>query len=209
MLEFFTRLDFFMSYSGLNDNRVTVECEISNGLIGKARKRGSLSQDNISRILKKYNNLDANWLMTGKGEMIIESIDQDLKSIPIIKIENVINFKNKKISKSLSHKDNKFVPSNLMSADFLVELSNKSTSQKYNNGDFLACKKLEIKEVFYQWNNVFILDTKFGIWIKKLVKGKDDSHLLILSENPNHDPFEIRVSEINAIAVVLGVVKLE
>lgn len=49
MINFFERLDNFMKHKGLNDNKITVETGISNGLIGKARKRGSLSQDNISK----------------------------------------------------------------------------------------------------------------------------------------------------------------
>ena len=207
MLEFFKRLDNFMIYSGLNDNRVTVECGISNGLIGKARMRGSLSQDNISKILKTYPNLDANWLMTGKGEMIIEDIDIDKKSIQIITVENVINFNNK--NSNYKNNANRFVQSSFGSADFLVEIQKNTNSQKFAIGDYLACKKIDLKDVLLQWNNVYILDTLLGIWIKKIMKGKDENHLLILSENPAHDPFEIRVSEIKAIAVVLGVVKLE
>ena len=204
MQDFFIRLDTYMAFSGLNDNKVTIECGISNGLIGKARKRGSLSQDNIAKILNTYKNLDANWLLTGKSEMLFQETNNSFKSIPIIKIENIVKFKNPIVSKN-----DKFVPANLNSADFLIEVNSKTNTQKYNNGDFLACKKLDFEDVFFQWNNVFVLDTKLGIWIKKLMKGKNHKHLLILSDNPNHDPFEIRVSEINAIALVLGVIKLE
>lgn len=70
MLLFFSRLDNFMKYKGLNDNKITVEAGISNGIIGKARKRGALSQENISKILFKYPELNANWLLTGTGEML-------------------------------------------------------------------------------------------------------------------------------------------
>ncbi|MBW3518322.1 XRE family transcriptional regulator [Flavobacterium sp. NKUCC04_CG] len=59
-----------MIYSGLNDNRITLEAGLSNGIIGKARKRGALSQDNISKILETYTDLNANWLFTGQGKML-------------------------------------------------------------------------------------------------------------------------------------------
>lgn len=72
MATFFQRLDKFMKHKGLNDNKITVETGISNGLIGKARKRGSLSQENISKILYTYSDLNANWLFTEKGEMLKE-----------------------------------------------------------------------------------------------------------------------------------------
>lgn len=70
MIDFFTRLDMFLKIKGLNDNKFTLETGLSNGLIGKARIRGSLSQDNISKILCKYPELDADWLLTGRGKML-------------------------------------------------------------------------------------------------------------------------------------------
>lgn len=70
MIDFFSRLDMYMKFKDLNDNKITVEAGISNGLIGKGRKRGSLSQDSISKILCFYSDLSADWLLTGRGEMI-------------------------------------------------------------------------------------------------------------------------------------------
>lgn len=72
MLSFFERLDKFMVFKGLNDNKITLEAGIANGIIGKGRKRGALSQDNISKILYSYPELDANWLFTGTGKMLKE-----------------------------------------------------------------------------------------------------------------------------------------
>lgn len=73
MIDFFDRLDKYMSFKGLNDNKLTIETGISNGIIGKARKRGAMSQDNISKILYTYRDLDANWLFTGEGHMLKQS----------------------------------------------------------------------------------------------------------------------------------------
>lgn len=73
MSGFFDRLDKYMKYKGLNDNKITVETGISNGLIGKARKRGGLSQENISKILDNYPDLDANWWFRGVGEMTLQN----------------------------------------------------------------------------------------------------------------------------------------
>lgn len=77
MQDFFSRLDNFMKNKGLNDNKITVEAGIANGIIGKARKRGSLSQDNISKILLRYPDLDANWLFTGKSDISHPSPNND------------------------------------------------------------------------------------------------------------------------------------
>lgn len=73
MSDFFDRFDKYMKFKQLNDNKVTVDTGISNGLIGKARKRGGLSQENISKILHTYEDLNANWWFRGIGEMLIQN----------------------------------------------------------------------------------------------------------------------------------------
>ncbi|MBZ9651000.1 hypothetical protein [Psychroflexus montanilacus] len=70
MIDFFQRLDIYMDYKGLNDHKLSLETGISNGLIGKARKRGSLSGQNISKLINTYQDLSADWLFRGEGEMI-------------------------------------------------------------------------------------------------------------------------------------------
>lgn len=71
MIDFFERLDKFMIFKGLNDNKITLETGISNGLIGKARKKGGgISLENISKILNTYPELSAEWLLRNSGEML-------------------------------------------------------------------------------------------------------------------------------------------
>lgn len=60
-----------MAYAGLNDNQVTVQCGLSTGIIGNARKKGkSLNGNNIVKILYVFKDLNARWLLTGEGEML-------------------------------------------------------------------------------------------------------------------------------------------
>ena len=77
MKTFIDRFDEYMSYAGLNDNKVTVQAGITVGLIGSARKRGkSVSVENIGKILYTYKDLNARWLLTGEGEMICSEITE-------------------------------------------------------------------------------------------------------------------------------------
>ena len=71
MEDFFDRLDKYMKYRCLNDNQMTVTAGLSVGSLGKQRKgsRG-LSSDSIAKILHSYADLSAEWLLTGKGEML-------------------------------------------------------------------------------------------------------------------------------------------
>lgn len=71
MANFFDRLDTYMKYRGLNDNKLTVLAQLSIGALGKQRKGGrGLSVESIAKILYACPDLDADWLMTGRGEML-------------------------------------------------------------------------------------------------------------------------------------------
>lgn len=65
------RFDKYMKYSGLNDNKVTVQLGLTVGVIGKSRKEGrDLSDKVIEEILNYYTDINRIWLLTGEGEML-------------------------------------------------------------------------------------------------------------------------------------------
>lgn len=67
------RFDKYMKYSGLNDNKVTVQLGLTVGVIGKSRKEGrDLSDKVIEEILNYYTDINRIWLLTGEGNMLKE-----------------------------------------------------------------------------------------------------------------------------------------
>lgn len=65
------RLDKYMIYRNLNDNQITVQLNLSVGLLGKSRKEGrDLGKTTIEKILNFYTELNRVWLLTGQGEML-------------------------------------------------------------------------------------------------------------------------------------------
>lgn len=69
------RLDMYMKVSGLNDNKITATTGLTNGVIGKSRKLGrDISSTVIERVLSHYTDLNAQWLLTGEGEMLKEPV---------------------------------------------------------------------------------------------------------------------------------------
>lgn len=70
--KFIDRLELFMQEERLNNNKITVKANLSNGLIGKALKnRTAMNSDSIENILLAFPLLNADWLMTGRGEMLL------------------------------------------------------------------------------------------------------------------------------------------
>lgn len=67
------RLDYYAKTVGLNDNKITKEAGLSVGLLGNSRKnKGGLNSESIEKLLYKYRNLSADWLLTGRGNMLNE-----------------------------------------------------------------------------------------------------------------------------------------
>ena len=68
------KIDRFVEYmkiKGLNDNKVTLECGLSQGLLGQAKTgKSDLGAKTIDKILNKYQDLNKVWLLTGEGEML-------------------------------------------------------------------------------------------------------------------------------------------
>ena len=96
----FTRLDAFMKYKGLNDNRITVQAKIAVGTLGKQRRTGKgLSYDSLVKILETYPELNPSWLILGTGEMLIANEQQPVNiedMMMVIKIKKPQSENNKK-----------------------------------------------------------------------------------------------------------------
>lgn len=93
--------------------------------------------------------------------------------------------------------------------DFMIRVKGSSMYPKYNSGDLVACKKLFRDDVFFQWNKVYVLDTDQGALIKRVKKGIDKEHILLISDNETYDPIDLPWSKVFSIALVVGVIRLE
>lgn len=95
-------------------------------------------------------------------------------------------------------------------ADFLIRIKGSSMYPKYSSGDIIACKL--IKEVLYfQWNKIYAVYTESqGIMVKRIRKSTiDEHHIQLCSDNEKYDPFDIPRSDITAVALVIGVIRVE
>ena len=94
-------------------------------------------------------------------------------------------------------------------ADFLIRVKGDSMQPTYYSGDLVACQKIPMNDIFFQWNKTYVLDTNQGAIIKRVLPGKDNDHICIVSDNENYPPFELEKSYLHAIALVRGIIRLE
>ena len=101
-----------------------------------------------------------------------------------------------------------FIP-DFKGADFLIRVKGDSMQPTYYSGDLVACQKIPMNDIFFQWNKTYVLDTNQGAIIKRVLPGKDDDHICIVSDNTKYPPFELDKSYLHAIALVRGIIRLE
>ena len=167
----------------------------------------------IELIYAKCEDIDANWLITGEGEMLKNQIAEDSgkKIIPLVTQSAVAGFGNMEFMiKEADVKAYYSIPKfNHCKVDFMIEISGSSMYPKYNSGDVVACTILHERS-FIQWNKCHIIATREqGILCKRLRPSQTKSCITAVSDNDNYPPFDIPVSDITGIALVVGVIRLE
>ena len=183
----------------------------------------------VELIFAKCEGVSAQWLLTGTGDMInkqdkveySEHPNISQKNIPIAKRTNnkgegipLIPFSamagaltsDKTV---LEYECEHYVIPLFKGADFLIPVKGSSMYPKYSSGDIVACQRIPMTDMFFQWNKVYVLDTNQGALIKRIKPGSDNEHILIVSDNDKYDPFELRLADIHAVALVIGVIRLE
>lgn len=215
------RVLYISEIKGVSREKFFKDLDLSYANFKGIQKKSALNSDAIDKIISKYNDINAEWLITGKGEMLKHydslgvvnepetayQVAAKQKGIPLIPIDAMAGFGTQETTILAIECDQYIVPA-FKGVDFLIQVKGQSMQPRYNSGDIIACKKLTINDTFFQWGKVYVLDTEQGALVKRIRKGKDDNHILAISDNPDYDPFELHLSQLNALAIVMGVIRL-
>lgn len=187
----------------------------------------------IELIYSKCEDINAEWLISGTGSMIKEAnreYKEQINKLPINKLsEETIPLAKKTNNDTgipllpinamagafngeeqiLECDCERYVVPAFKGADFLITVKGASMHPRYSSGDIVACKRLSLNNMFFQWNKVYVLDTDQGALIKRIKPGSDKQHVLVVSDNTDYDPFELDISKIYHVALVIGVIRLE
>lgn len=198
----------FASLIGVSEANVR---NYKNGVMPKA--------DFLEKIARSFD-ININWLLTGEGNMlrtesekeenisVAHPSDSPMEGIPLIPISAMAGaFTGEQTV--LEYECERFVVPTFKGAEFLISVKGSSMYPKYNSGDIVACKRLPMDDIFFQWNKVYVLDTDQGPLIKRVKPGSDKEHVLIVSDNERYEPFELPLNRIYHVALVIGVIRLE
>lgn len=176
-----------------------------------------LSRDTIDYdlLFAKCEKLSSDWLLTGEGNMLRDDdlpvahpVASPKEGIPLIPLSAMAGaFTGEQTV--LEYECERYVIPAFNGADFLITVKGNSMNPTYVSGDIVACQRVPMTSLFFQWNKPYVLDTTQGPLIKRIKPGSDKQHVLIVSDNTQYDPFELPYSEIHAVALVIGIIRLE
>lgn len=225
------RFEALIKALGYNKNSFAKALNTNNVTIGRIiNENRKPSYETLELVLQHFGNINANWLLTGEGEMFLVKTDHDqvheaaqddvpaekypsIKGLgyPLVEFRAVAGFGSGDFS--ISERDVKewyVIPKfKHKKIDFMIEVEGSSMYPKYNSGDVVACKIIQ-GDSFIQWNKTHVIATKDqGIIIKRIKPGSTDQTLTMVSDNQQYDPFEVGLDNITGIALVIGVIRLE
>jgi len=186
--------------SEMNLREVSRNTGIPYDRMAKWKQGKGLPKPNDLRIIEDY--------LNGKSSTLNIKKAPKEEGIPLIPIGAMAGFGLGEMS-VLDYECERFVVPSFRGADFLIAVKGTSMYPKYNSGDIVACKKLNIRDIFFQWNKVYVIDTDQGPLIKRIKRGKNDSYIQVVSENPDFDPFELPISKVYSVALVVGCIRME
>lgn len=196
----------YLDYRGISENKATVECKLSQGLIHQAKSgKSDLGTKTVDKIIDTYQDLDRNWLLTGNGEMLKGAgevpapghrirywVDVDATAGGVTLFDDMVS----------SQYIDLAIPEFRDCTD-AVNLYGDSMLPLYKSGQIIILK--EWKESFIDYGNVYLVVTRKGNrMVKYLRKGSDAEHVLCVSENKEYDSFEILMDDILCLYLVKG-----
>lgn len=212
-----SRLKQYIEFKGFSNSSFEKKNDLSNGYIATQIKRNAdLGEGVIKKLLDNCLDLDPVWFLTGNGNMIkqvshTENSDNN-EGIPLIDIDAMAGYGSgdSQIMQYDTISGYRIPELEGKGVKYLIRVSGSSMYPKYSNGDLLACKPLKDR-TFFQWGKPYVLDTEQGAIVKRLFQCEDDEECLEChSDNKTHyPPFKIPKNSIRALAIVVGVIRLE
>lgn len=201
----------FISCKSLTAKQFEQIVGLSNGAFSKLSD--STRKSTIDRISKAFPELNTEWLITGRGEMLNEKENNILKSSidrkdtrPRIPYDAAAGTLTDTVEGITEYQCEEVpVISAFPHYDFTIRVVGRSMEPEYFAGDEVACLKVNEKR-FLQWGRVHVLDTTQGVVIKRIYD--DGDCITCRSYNPEFPDFSIPKEDIRSYNLVVGSLRL-
>lgn len=216
------RVKQYIDKQGFNNSSFEKKNKLSNGYIGTQIKRNAdLGEGVLNKILDNCLDLNPEWLLTGKGEMlrsntitiqnqnrVTKDARVEVQQIPLYDLEATAGlvelFSSGKPAEQL---DTIQIP-NIPKCDGAISVTGDSMYPLLKSGDIILYKEVpkDINNIFF--GEMYLLgvnidNTEEMVTVKFVQKSdKGDHYVKLVSQNQHHQPKDIHLNNITAIAMV-------
>lgn len=222
------RIGEFIEAVGLSYYAFENSIGASRGAISKAVKdEKSIGSNVIERIISTYPQLSPNWLVTGNGEMLLSESEMpsgvttfrlktdvtvESQKIPLYDLEAVAGIVPLFGSSGKTKPDDYISVPHLPKCDGAVYVTGDSMRPILNSGDIVMYKILDDVKNSIFYGEMYLLGLDMGgdeyITVKYIHRSDEPEHIKLVSENPKHQPKDVPMESIRALALVKGSIRI-
>lgn len=208
------RIKLFREYLGLGQTAFEVNVGVAKGYFSNVKTLGS---DKIMRIHEKYPTLNIEWLITGDGNMLkdneyIQRLDHPKateksltdQEVNLYDIYAAANLKTLFLNKNQNILGKISIP-DMPKCDGAVYVTGDSMYPLLKSGDIVVYKEVrDFQNVIYgeMYLVSFELDDDDYLAVKYVNRSEEDGKIKLVSYNTHHEPKDIPVDSIRAMALV-------
>lgn len=224
------RLDEFLQLNKVSYYQLEKSVDASKGSISRAVKHGkNIGSNVLEKIVENYPNLNTEWLMTGRGEMLKNPDEllhvpdnkyllktdntHELQAIPLYNLEATAG-----LVELFQHYDENqpidylSIP-NLPKCDGAVFVTGDSMYPLLKSGDIVVYKQIHNVDEGLFWGEMYLVsisvDDEEYISVKYIQKSeKGEDYIKLVSQNAHHQPKDIKKDRIRALAMVKASVRI-
>lgn len=213
----------FIDYKGISKNKFYQETGISNGTLDKS---SGLSLETVEKFYNVYPEINPEWLITGKGNMLkgekslnLIAVNRktkdgkvDEQEIPLYDFEATAGLKD--LFKSDSPRkvlDTIKIP-NIPKCDGAISVTGDSMYPLLKSGDVVLYKETTVENIFF--GEMYLLSIQLNEWeeyitVKYVQKSdKGEEYVKLVSQNANHQPKDVLAKSISAIALIKASIRI-
>ncbi|MET3030633.1 S24 family peptidase [Flavobacterium johnsoniae] len=218
------RMREYLDYKGITKYKFCNDLGFSNKFLDNSSNMGT---DKACKILHYYPEINSEWLLTGNGPMIKEDntniviMNNDRRTIDTLHVSQEIPLYDLEAVAGLRELFNSGKPQrvldtikipNLPKCDGAISVTGDSMYPLLKSGDIVLYKETEFENIFF--GEMYLLSVKLNDWeeyitVKYVQKSDLGSEFVkLVSQNSHHQPKDIHISKISALALIKASIRI-
>lgn len=195
--------------TGLSVNAFSKKAGVSQTTLASMLKRGTQPKDEIIDAIANAFNVSRSWLLTGEGEMLNDKKPAEQSAgLPLIPENCMAGALSGVGGQWMEYECEHYVIPGFAEADFLITVMGDSMQPTLASGDVLAVKRVEASKLWFQWGKIYVLATRQGCIVKRIMPSDKEGCVSIVSDNKSQYPaYDLEGDEINSIGLVIGLIR--